>query len=81
VLTNWYYFGQLNSSLIPADDHHGRRRDASGQVLPCRYFPVRARRDCVGCGCNHSLDRPRDLDASLAEADETLARYRQTEKG
>ncbi len=76
VLTNWYYYGQLNSSLIPADDHHGRRRDDRGRILPCRYFPVRARRSCVGCGCDHSRLGPRDLDTLLAEADETLARHR-----
>jgi hypothetical protein len=81
ILTNWYYFGQLNSSLVPADDHHGRRRDLRGELLPCRYFPVRARRDCIGCGCNHSIRGPRDLDASLAEADEVLARFRRGELG
>ena len=80
ILTNWYYYGQLNSSLIPADDHYGRRRDSQGPVLPCRYFPVRARRECIGCGCNHSLRGPRDLDASLAEADQTLARFRRGER-
>lgn len=72
VLTNWYYFGSMDASLVPADDHHGRRRDAEGRVLPCRYFPVRARRECLGCGCDHSSRRPRDLDASLAESDALL---------
>jgi hypothetical protein len=75
VLTNWYYYGRMNSSLIPADDHYGRLRGLDGGVLPCRYFPVRARRECIGCGCNHSLRGPRDLVASLADADALLDRY------
>lgn len=72
VLTNWYYFGGMNRSLVPADDHHGRRRDASGMPLPCRYFPVRARRSCIGCGCDHTQRGPRDMHALLAETDRLL---------
>jgi len=74
VLTNWYYFGRLNHSMLPADDHHGRRRDDRGQIQPCRYFPVRNRRECIGCGCLHTEDRPRGLDAALAEADAVFPR-------
>jgi hypothetical protein len=69
VLTNWYYYGGMNRSLVPADDHHGRRRDAQGNVLPCRFFPVRARRSCIGCGCDHARPGPRDLRAALAHSD------------
>jgi len=75
ALTNWYYYGQLNNSLLPADDHYGRLRDRQGKVLPCRFFPMRARRECIGCGCNHALASPRDLATSLAEADALHARY------
>ena len=74
VLTNWYYYGRLNHSMLPADDHHGRRRDEHGSVLPCRYFPVRNRRECIGCGCLHDEERPRDLEAALAEADGVFPR-------
>lgn len=75
VLTNWYYFGGMNHSLVPADDHHGRRRDAEGNLLPCRFFPVRARRSCVGCGCRHDTVGPRNLRENLAEADRLVADY------
>ncbi len=72
VLTNWYYYGRLNHSMIPAEDHHGRRRDVRGEVQSCRYFPVKGRRDCIGCGCLHGEDRPRGLEGALAEADRQL---------
>jgi hypothetical protein len=69
VLTNWYYYARMNYSLIPEREHYGCRTDANDKTLPCCYFPVRAKRDCIGCGCNHQLPEPRDLHASLAEAD------------
>lgn len=74
VLTNWYYYGRVNHSLVPGEGPGVRRRDEHGRVLACRYFPVRARRACVGCGCDFSSPAPRDLDASLAAADAMLAR-------
>jgi len=75
TLTNWYYYGGLNHSLIPAEAPGARLRDSRGRVLPCRYFPVRARRPCLGCGCEHSGARPRDLDAGLQAADDMLGRF------
>lgn len=80
VLTNWYYYAQMNTSLIPADDHYGRLRGPKGEILNCRYFPVRARRECIGCGCNHSRRGPRDIEHSLADADELLARHHSGER-
>ena len=74
VLTNWYYFGGMNHSLEPSRDYHGVRTDDEGNTLPCRYFPVRSRRPCIGCGCNHALAHPRDIQASLKESDAMLAR-------
>lgn len=79
VLTNWYYHGRVNRALVPAEGAHGRRRDAEGQLLGCRWFPVRHRRQCLGCGCFHDTDTPRDLHRSLAEADAMLARARNAE--
>ncbi|MFW5739592.1 MAG: hypothetical protein ACOC1F_04435, partial [Myxococcota bacterium] len=76
VLTNWYYYGGMNRSLIPADDHHGRRREAGGSILPCRFFPVRARRECIGCGCDHARPGPRDLRSALAQSDALEASLR-----
>ena len=76
VLTNWYYYGKMNRSLIPADDHHGRRRDEHGQVRPCRYFPIKARRDCIGCGCDHGQEAPRALATVLGESDRLVEGWR-----
>jgi hypothetical protein len=76
VLTNWYYYGGMNHSLEPSRDYHGVRVDDQGTPLPCRYFPVRARRPCIGCGCIHSIAKPRDIHASLAESDAMLAKLR-----
>lgn len=75
TLTNWYYYGGLNHSLVAAEAPGARLRDRRGRVLPCRYFPVRARRPCLGCGCDHRIARPRDLDAGLRAADDTLLRF------
>lgn len=69
TLTNWYYFGGSNTSLMPNTEGFGRRQDDTGNILPCRYFPVRSRRECVGCGCAHDRENPRDIDTVLALAD------------
>jgi hypothetical protein len=74
TLTNWYYWGGSNTSLLPNDAFYGRRRDENGKVLPCRHFPIRARRECLGCGCNHA-GASRNVDAVLDEADETFQDY------
>jgi hypothetical protein len=76
VLTNWYYWGMSNASLVPNEHHYGRRKDAAGNVLPCRFFPVRARRECVGCGCNHGKESPRGLSVLLEEADRIMKAYK-----
>jgi hypothetical protein len=73
TLTNWYYWGGSNTSLLPNDAFYGRRRDENGKVLPCRHFPIRARRECLGCGCNHA-GASRNVDAVLDEADQMLPR-------
>ena len=75
VLTNWYYYGGLNHSLVAAENPGARLRDTAGRVLPCRYFPVRARRPCLGCGCDHTAANPRDLDAGLRGADAIAERF------
>ncbi len=74
TLTNWYYYGGSNTSLLPNDAFYGRRRDAKGGILPCRHFPIRARRECLGCGCNHA-EPSRDVGAVLAQADEAYEKY------
>jgi len=74
TLTNWYYWGGSNTSLLPNEAFYGRRRDENGNVLPCRHFPIRARRECLGCGCNHA-GASRSVDAVLNEADETFQQY------
>ncbi len=76
VLTNWYYFGRSNASLLPNDDAHGRRRDPGGQVLACRFFPDRKQRECIGCGCDFEKRRPRGVAEVLAEADRIYAAHR-----
>ncbi len=75
VLTNWYYFGRSNASLLPNEKVHGRRRDEEGRVLPCMYFPARKHRDCLGCGCDFRVRGPRNVAVVLAEADRIRARF------
>lgn len=81
VLSNWYYYGKSDAYLLPNEEHAGRRRDARGFVQPCRYFEGRATRECVGCGCMHDRDDPRDLDAFLREADRVLRASRRHREG
>ena len=73
TLTNWYYHGQSNTSLLPNGEYYGRRTDSAGNVLPCRYFPARAGRDCIGCGCRHDHPEPRGIDTVLDQADQIMA--------
>ncbi|MBW2454259.1 MAG: hypothetical protein JRI68_07105 [Deltaproteobacteria bacterium] len=76
VLTNWFYYGMSNASLLPNDLAHGRFRDAAGKVLPCRLFPKRRERECLGCGCVLPDPRPRAVKTVLREADRAYAAYR-----
>ncbi len=78
VLTNWFYFGMANASLLPNDQAHGRFRDIDGKVLPCCLFPKRKERECLGCGCVLPDRRPRALTTILREADRAFAAYRKT---
>jgi len=73
VLTNWYYYGRSNASLLPNREAPGRRLDDRGFVLPCRVFEGRSQRECLGCGCLHDAPDPRDLKVFLQEADRLLA--------
>lgn len=75
TLTNWYYHGMSNTSLLPNEAYHGQRRDDDGQVLPCRFFPVRSNRECLGCGCNHEIEEPRDLEYVLTKANEVYRNH------
>ncbi|KPA15573.1 hypothetical protein MHK_004212 [Candidatus Magnetomorum sp. HK-1] len=76
VLTNWYYYGASNSSLLPNTHIFGQNKDSEGKALPCKYFSERRNRDCVGCGCDHQHDDPRDIDNVLVQADQTFQNYR-----
>jgi len=76
VLTNWYYYGASNSSLLPNTHVFGQNKDSEGNNLPCRYFDARRNRDCVGCGCDHQQDDPRNIDNVLSQADQTFQNYR-----
>ncbi len=75
VLTNWYYHGMSNTSILPSEDYFGRARDKDGNLLPCSVFPERAARDCMGCGCNHENPNPRRMDTVLDEADRVGESY------
>jgi hypothetical protein len=75
TLTNWYYWGGSNTSLLPNDAFYGRHRDEKGNVLPCRHFPIRARRECLGCGCNHAEEEARNVNIILEQADEAFQDY------
>ncbi|MFH2099350.1 MAG: hypothetical protein ABIJ95_07565, partial [Pseudomonadota bacterium] len=46
ALTNWYYYGGSNASILP--NKEGQRRSPSGRVLPCSQFSGRSIRDCLG---------------------------------
>jgi len=72
VLTNWYYFGGSNSSLLPNTHVFGQHKDAQGNPLPCRYFSERRNRACVGCGCDHTHEEPRSFTHLLEQADQTF---------
>jgi hypothetical protein len=69
TLTNWYYGGMSKTSLIPNEAAHGRKRDQNGEPAPCENFPLRSSRDCLGCGCRHDEEFPRDFERILSEAD------------
>jgi len=76
TLTNWYYWGLSNSSLMPNEEFNGRRRDASGNILPCKYFPTRSKRECLGCGCDHLEENSRNVDFVLKQADNAFKKYK-----
>lgn len=55
MLTNWHYFSGNDEILHPNEaGGFGRRRDAAGNVLPCRKHAAREARGCLGCGCDHA---------------------------
>lgn len=47
-----------------------------GNVLPCRHFPVRSQRECMGCGCNHE-EKARDISSTFRQADAVFEKYKQ----
>lgn len=54
LLFNWHYYSGNESAIRHnANDFYGQRRDVDGTVLPCKRFPERSTRDCLGCGCPH----------------------------
>lgn len=75
TLTNWYYFGLSNSSLMPNDEFYGRRKDPDGKILPCKQFPTRSKRECLGCGCDHQRDDSRNVAFILKQADQAFVEY------
>jgi len=78
TLTNWYYWGGSNASLLPNEAFFGRRRGDREKVDICRHFPVRAERgrECLGCGCNHDDEETsRDVDFIFRQADAVHERY------
>ncbi|MBI9074383.1 MAG: hypothetical protein JEZ02_03145 [Desulfatibacillum sp.] len=75
ALSNWYYHGLSNTSLIPCKEPSARRKDRNGKVLPCNQFPGRAHRDCLGCGCKHVSRSPRSVGTVLRQADLVLKDY------
>lgn len=74
TLTNWYYWGGSNASLLPNDEFFGRRKDDNANLLPCRHFPVRSQRECLGCGCNHE-EETRDVTSVFQQADKVFEKY------
>jgi len=76
ILTNWYYYARSNESMLPNKTGHGQRKDDSGQILPCRYFSVRATKDCIGCGCDHQKEDPRDIEHILSLANRVFQKYK-----
>lgn len=76
TLTNWYYWGGSNTSLLPNEEKYGRLKDDEGNVLPCRHFPVRSQRECMGCGCNHE-EEVRDVSSTFRQADAVFEKYKQ----
>lgn len=76
TLTNWYYWGGSNTSLLPNEEKYGRLKDDEGCVLPCRHFPVRSQRECMGCGCNHE-EEARDVSSAFRQADAVFEKYKQ----
>jgi hypothetical protein len=80
TLTNWYYWGLSNSSLMPNEEFNGRRTDESGKTLACKYFPIRSKRECLGCGCDHDRDDSRNIDFILKQADQVFSEYRKRQR-
>jgi hypothetical protein len=74
TLTNWYYHGGSNTSLLPNDDIFGRRKDDNGNIEACRHFPVRSNRECLGCGCKHD-EETRDVSSVFKQADDMYEKY------
>jgi hypothetical protein len=74
TLTNWYYWGGSNASLLANEEFYGRRKDDQSNILPCRHFPVRSRRECLGCGCNHD-EESRDVASVFKQANEVFEKY------
>jgi hypothetical protein len=78
VLTNWYYFGGSNSSLLPNTRVFGQYKNEKGNLMPCRYFSERGNRVCVGCGCDHQHAEPRSFGHLIEQADQIYLNYRMT---
>ncbi len=80
TLTNWYYWGMSNASLMPNETFNGRRKDVSGTILPCKYFPVRSKRACLGCGCDHHREDARNTEFILQQADAAYLAYQKRQR-
>jgi len=78
ILTNWYYFAQANDSLIPNTHFFGQRKERGNKTGSCNVFPFRAGKQCLGCGCHHGLEKPRDLTLGIQHTEKLYNEFLKT---
>jgi hypothetical protein len=61
LLFNWHYYSGIDPAVKHNQDlRFGQRKDRQGNVLPCKKYPERQTRDCLGCGCEHEPEPEED---------------------